>query len=550
MSSTYINLPALTLTGGTTVTGSVNVLNFPVSQTINGTIAVSNFPSTFIVNQGTSPWIISGAVTGPLTDTQLRASPVSVSGTFFQSIQPVSQSGVWTAGRTWTLDSSTDSVAISNFPSTFTVTQGTSPWVVSGTVTANAGSGTFAISAVSLPLPTGASTSALQTTGNASLSSIDSKLTSPLAVTGPLTDAQLRAAAVPVSGTVVATQGTAPWVVSGTVAATQSGAWSIGRTWTLASGADSVSVVQSTSPWVVSGTVTTGGLTDAQLRATPVPVSGTVTASNASVSTTGTAVPASATMIGGSDGTNLRAVKVSTTGVVSVDGSAVTQPISVVSLPLPTGAATSAKQPTLGTAGTASADVITVQGIASMTALKVDGSATTQPISGTVTANAGTNLNTSLLALDTSVNGIIVTQGSTTSGEKGPLIQGAVTTSNPTYTTAQTSPLSLNTSGELRTTNAASRGTLTDGSGNTSGTPNTFTTVFASNANRKYLLVQNTDVSGNTIVIDFGASPSTTKGIVLVSLGSFVMEGSYISTEQINVIAPFNASITYCAKQG
>jgi hypothetical protein len=54
---------------------------------------------------------------------------------------------------------------------------------------------------------------------------------------------------------------------------------------------------------------------------------------------------------------------------------------------LPTGAATSAKQPALGTAGSASTDVLSVQGIASMTALKVDGSAVTQPVSGTVTAN-------------------------------------------------------------------------------------------------------------------------------------------------------------------
>ncbi len=52
-------------------------------------------------------------------------------------------------------------------------------------------------------------------------------------------------------------------------------------------------------------------------------------------------------------------------------------------LPLPTGASTSAKQPALGTSGTASADVITVQGIAGMTAVKVDGSAVTQPVSGT-----------------------------------------------------------------------------------------------------------------------------------------------------------------------
>src|SRR6266702_2479313 len=98
---------------------------------------------------------------------------------------------------------------------------------------------------------------------------------------------------------------------------------------------------------------------------------------------------------------------------------------------------------------------------ANTTAWKVDGSAVTQPVSGTfwqatqpvsgtVTANAGTNLNTSALALDTSVNGVIVAQGSTTSGEKGPMVQGAVTTNAPSYTTAQTSPLSLDASGLLR----------------------------------------------------------------------------------------------------
>lgn len=44
-----------------------------------------------------------------------------------------------------------------------------------------------------------------------------------------------------------------------------------------------------------------------------------------------------------------------------------------------------------------------------------------------------------------------VVQGSTTSGQKGNLIQGAVTTSAPTYTTGQTSPLSIDTLGNLRT---------------------------------------------------------------------------------------------------
>lgn len=43
-------------------------------------------------------------------------------------------------------------------------------------------------------------------------------------------------------------------------------------------------------------------------------------------------------------------------------------------------------------------------------ALKVDGSAVTQPVSGTVTANAGTNLNTSALALETTqvANGVLI----------------------------------------------------------------------------------------------------------------------------------------------
>lgn len=65
---------------------------------------------------------------------------------------------------------------------------------------------------------------------------------------------------------------------------------------------------------------------------------------------------------------------------VTVD-SAPTTAITAASLPLPTGAATAAKQPALGTAGTASSDVITVQGIASMTPLKVDPSGVTSPVS-------------------------------------------------------------------------------------------------------------------------------------------------------------------------
>lgn len=112
-------------------------------------------------------------------------------------------------------------------------------------------------------------------------------------------------------------------------------------------------------------TNTGAALTNTQLRASAVPVSLTSTTITGSVAVTGPLTD-----------TQLRAVAV---------------PISAAALPLPSGAATAAKQPALGTAGSASADVLTVQGVASMTALKVDGSAVTQPVSGTVTINALTN---------------------------------------------------------------------------------------------------------------------------------------------------------------
>lgn len=78
-------------------------------------------------------------------------------------------------------------------------------------------------------------------------------------------------------------------------------------------------------------------------------------------------------------------------GGLKVEGVAggVAVPVSAAALPLPSGAATAAKQPALGTAGTPSSDVLSIQGVASGVAVKTDGSATTQPVSGTVTVQDG-----------------------------------------------------------------------------------------------------------------------------------------------------------------
>ena len=93
------------------------------------------------------------------------------------------------------------------------------------------------------------------------------------------------------------------------------------------------------------------------------------------------------------------------TSLASIDGKITavnTGAVVVSSSALPSGASTAAKQPALGTAGTPSADVITVQGKAAMTPILIDGSATTQPVSGTVTAD--TELPAAAALADTTAN--------------------------------------------------------------------------------------------------------------------------------------------------
>lgn len=77
--------------------------------------------------------------------------------------------------------------------------------------------------------------------------------------------------------------------------------------------------------------------------------------------------------------------------VLATDQPALTNKL-LVTPDLPSGASTAAKQPALGTAGTPSADVITVQGVTSMTALKVDGTGGSFPVTdsgGSLTVDNG-----------------------------------------------------------------------------------------------------------------------------------------------------------------
>ncbi len=270
---------------------------------------------------------------------------------------------------------------------------------VVGLVLAESGGGLLVGSAHPLPvsvgtlaLPSGAATSANQATEISSLASIDGKITA--VNTGAVV---VSSSALPSGASTSAKQDTAQTSLSsidGKITAVNTGAVVVSSS-ALPSGA-------STAALQTNGNNSLSSI-DAKL---PVLVGGKIPVDASGITVTIDSEITTADLDTGA-GTDTRAVvglAIAESGGALLVGSAHPLPISAASLPLPSGAATVAKQPALGTAGTASSDVITVQGITSMTPLKVDGSAVTQPVSGTVTANAGTNLNTSALALETGGN--------------------------------------------------------------------------------------------------------------------------------------------------
>ena len=89
-------------------------------------------------------------------------------------------------------------------------------------------------------------------------------------------------------------------------------------------------------------------------------------------------------------------------------------------------------------------------------------------------------------------------------------------------------------------------GTLTDFSGTAT---NTSSQAIAANTNRKYLLIHNP--SGNTMWINFGAAATnSTPSIELTPNTFFIMEGSFVSTQAVNVIRAGAANVDFTAKEG
>lgn len=231
-----------------------------------------------------------------------------------------------------------------------------------------------------------------------------------------------------------------------------------------------------------------------QTLSTTQPVSGTVTAAQA------TAASLNATVVGtGTFAT--QAAQSGTWNITNVSGT----------VSLPTGASTAAKQPALGTAGSASADVITIQGIASMTKLLVTPDANSAinlaQVGGTNTVNGG-------VAGSQSVGGTVATNVAITAN---PLNLGAqgVSSENTAVTTARQVQLVADLVGKLIVLPYANPENFVSGAITSAMTSTTSTSLIAAPAAglRNYVtncVVSNSHATVGTDVILQDGSGGTT----------------------------------------
>jgi hypothetical protein len=204
-----------------------------------------------------------------------------------------------------------------------------------------------------------------------------------------------------------------------------------------------------------------------------------------------------------------------------------------------------------GTAGAPSTPVLTVQGVASGTPQPVSGTVAisgTVPVSlasapSTAVTNAGT-FATQLTGATNNINNVAGTVSlptgastsanqptnaaiaSTTAAQTGHLAMGAVTTAAPTYTTAQTNPLSLDTAGNLRV-NVVTGG----GSG---GTSSTFGSAFPGTGTA-IGLTNGTNMVGWSATTTYGTAPAA---IAVPAVNAFLTNANANGQTTMSASAP------------
>jgi hypothetical protein len=241
-----------------------------------------------------------------------------------------------------------------------------------------------------------------------------------------------------------------------------SGTQTVSGTVTANAGTGSFNVIGTGS----AGTPATGVVTVQGIAGgTAIPVSGTITANNASVGSTGATSPTSATLVGASDGTNLQALRTSTTTPAGTEQGLIVRNI-------PSG---------------------------------------TQTISGTVSGSGNFN-----------VVGINSDNTSNTT-TKLPVLAARANTSAPTWTDGYQVPLSVDTSGALRITGTISAPNASIGS-NGAAIPTSSTLIAASDGTNLQQLRSSTSAPAGTenglIVRNIPSGTQSVSGTVTANAGT------------------------------
>ena len=230
----------------------------------------------------------------------------------------------------------------------------------------------------------------------------------------------------------------------------------------------------------------------------PIPANGTVTNLNDVPTALDQGLVTQSLIFGETTGGGggYRSVKVNPSGALTVAASQDTSPwvVSAASLPLPTGAATAANQTTLNAQTTKLNDGTDTALITAAGALVVDGSGSTQPVSGTVTANAGTGTFAPNVA---QVGGVATSTGNGVSGRG---VQRVTIASDSTGTVAVTQATAANLNATVVQSTAANLRAQTASEGTTgSAVPAIGSAAgFSDGTNLRIPRVFDTDTSGGT----------------------------------------------------
>lgn len=286
-------VPWSVLGNGQSVSGTVNVGNFPTNQNVSGSI---------VSFQGTTPWISNNVgsiitvgqgsiavniIAGSIAASFTPPANQSVSGTVGASIIGLppfvlggsTNASVITVGGSGPANQSVSGTVGASIIGTVPVTQVTTPWVISSVYGNVSGSiaGTYTNSTVASTV-TGIAVMFKQNISSSIMTEVSPTFPLPITVTGTVPSQSVSGtvgasiigqlpAGTAMLGSITAYQGTVPWAIAGSVATTQTGT-------VISSISGQVTVVSS----LVGGIFPISGSVSAVVTNNPLNVAGSVAA--------------------------------------------------------------------------------------------------------------------------------------------------------------------------------------------------------------------------------------------------------------------------------